>query len=218
MPQHISEVEFPKVGETYLVPCIELLPQSDGRFVPYAKRLSVDHPYKAGQFVTPVILPGHHDPELNNPNLHYHLDLRFVLDSMGSYNPGFAIWTDSPDSQRTEFRAGGFSKAPVDLPLHCTMSKIHPFNRLNDPHQSLEVFFQGMERTMACKRLKPGMICPHKGFSLKGYDQGDGTAICPGHGLHWDLKTGELIPRHTKPMLGAPIFGNVAERSKAAGC
>lgn len=51
-------------------------------------------------------------------------------------------------------------------------------------------------QAFTCNRLKPGNICPHRGIDLTPFAQPDGTAVCPGHGLRWDLRTGELMPRH----------------------
>ena len=31
------------------------------------------------------------------------------------------------------------------------------------------------------------------------FEQADGTAVCPGHGLRWDLRTGLLLTRHETP-------------------
>lgn len=39
------------------------------------------------------------------------------------------------------------------------------------------------------------MTCPHRGMNLKdGHRKGD-TVVCHGHGLKWNVKTGEMIPR-----------------------
>ena len=42
-------------------------------------------------------------------------------------------------------------------------------------------------------RLKPGMVCPHKGADLTGIKPEDGIITCPLHGLEWCAKTGELV-------------------------
>ena len=51
---------------------------------------------------------------------------------------------------------------------------------------SLENAYQGY-------RLKPGMVCPHKGADLTGIKPEDGIITCPLHGLEWCAETGELV-------------------------
>lgn len=53
-----------------------------------------------------------------------------------------------------------------------------------------------LAQAFICNRLKPGNVCPHRGIDLTPFARPDGTAICPGHGLRWNLATGELMPRH----------------------
>jgi len=48
---------------------------------------------------------------------------------------------------------------------------------------------ESMQQQKMCDR-----ICPHKGVSLSGIpvDSND-QIVCPGHGLRWNNKTGDLI-------------------------
>lgn len=39
------------------------------------------------------------------------------------------------------------------------------------------------------------MICPHRGISLESAIPVNGVAVCPGHGLAWNLETGRLVSR-----------------------
>jgi len=48
-------------------------------------------------------------------------------------------------------------------------------------------------RAFAAARLKPGMICPHKGVCLKSMPVIDGVVRCPAHGLRWNAETGEAV-------------------------
>lgn len=46
------------------------------------------------------------------------------------------------------------------------------------------------------------MICPHKGFSLRGLPINErGCIVCPGHGCMWDAKTGEMVSRREQTSL-----------------
>ena len=66
---------------------------------------------------------------------------------------------------------------------------------------SLRPIWAAMEAAQRkrCDRLKDGHTCPHRGIDLRPFEQADGTAICPGHGLRWDMRTGLLLARHEPP-------------------
>lgn len=45
------------------------------------------------------------------------------------------------------------------------------------------------------KTKKDCRVCPHQKIKLDSFIKEDqGSIRCPGHGLNWNLKTGELIP------------------------
>jgi hypothetical protein len=54
-----------------------------------------------------------------------------------------------------------------------------------------------LEKAYAGCVLKDGHICPHRGIDLRPFAKPDGTVICPGHGLRWDLNTGLQLQHHT---------------------
>jgi hypothetical protein len=55
-----------------------------------------------------------------------------------------------------------------------------------------------LEKAYAGCVLKDGHICPHRGIDLRPFAKPDGTVICPGHGLRWDMRTGWQLPHHTE--------------------
>lgn len=156
----------------------------------------------------PIHLPLHDDTEVNFPWLHYHVDPRWVKSSsifdaharstngyvyLSDFQTGYPVTGD-----RTTFKNGIHMK---ELVLQKTA--VSPLEvQSNNP-----LWVKMEKRVGSCHKLKPGGICPHKGISLKGHSYDGGkTAICPGHGLHWDLETGEMIPRHSRDdSLGTPF-------------
>ncbi len=58
-----------------------------------------------------------------------------------------------------------------------------------------ERFCPILEPEFAQCRLTKGK-CPHKNIPLVGLEpDSDGNVICPGHGLKWNLATGQLVSR-----------------------
>lgn len=64
-----------------------------------------------------------------------------------------------------------------------------------------------LESAYANCRLKPGNVCPHRGIDLTPFEDADGIAVCPGHGLKWNLRTGEPVPYHSIRASGAASEG-----------
>lgn len=57
-------------------------------------------------------------------------------------------------------------------------------------------WLEEMEKAYAHNRLRDGHICPHRGISCRGViAESDGGVVCPGHGLKWNLETGQLVSR-----------------------
>lgn len=144
----------------------------------------------------PVIGPKHRDVELGADWDHWHVDWRFVpasvLRSAGSprldWSPhGKVVSNDSPFpgehklTGATELKRRLCKRQMPDFPA-----------RPRPAWAEMET-----AQRARCDRLKDGHICPHRGIDLRPFAKPDGTAICPGHGLHWNLRTGELLARHS---------------------
>ena len=56
-------------------------------------------------------------------------------------------------------------------------------------------WLEKLEEAYGDHRLKPGLICPHRGADLTGIEPVDSVVTCPLHGLRWDLTSGKLVPR-----------------------
>jgi hypothetical protein len=169
---------FGVVGAFYLVPCI---------FVPFG--------FYGIKWV-PVIGTEHRDAELGADWDHWHVDWRFVPDKtlrqaesplVNNSPHGKVISNTSADRGRHEL-----TRAPELKRRLCrrTMPE-HPAK----PRPAWAAMEEGQRSR--CNKLKDGHICPHRGIDLRPFAKEDGTAICPGHGLHWNLRTGELLARHS---------------------
>lgn len=185
----IATHEATEVGFFYMVPCL------------FVER-SVSTPWMPNDGWVPVLGPRHEDGKhLNFPFEHYHVDWRFI--------PGKAFdWTTTSPSGfphgrvLTKTTPEGLIGSPVlkrrkcrrAMPDHPPIKQVRGVWLERGPSS-----WQAMESDHACTRLKPGNICPHRGIDLTPFIKDDGTVICPGHGLKWDTKTGELLAHHGAP-------------------
>jgi len=178
-----------EVGRMYLVPCM---------FVPAVARADwVPH-----DGWVPVLGPRHNDAEhLEFPHEHYHIDWRFVPNK--NYTAVITNWHGTPlNNVLSNTNANRWQEARLDgapqLKRRLCRRSMPEFPSLAQPaakHASRSRW-QSLERAHACSRPKPGNICPHRGIDLTPFAKPDGTAICPGHGLKWNLHTGELLSHH----------------------
>ena len=169
----------PVVGKLYMVPCI------------WAEREW-----------WPIMGPQHEDAEIIGFRAqHRHYDLRFVspiqMDRLceRGWWKGALPWgedvvlTEKPDGDahgRVCIKRG----TPRYRRLKCW--------REQPPYQvdgvSRPPWVAPLEQKLAGARIKCGK-CPHRGLPLESLPREPGIDIvtCPGHGLRWNLKTGELI-------------------------
>jgi hypothetical protein len=150
-----------------------------------------------GEEWVPVIGSKHRDLELGVDREHWHIDWRFASEKMfvgcsrgiAGHPHGHVISNDNPDQ---------FKQSLTGLPVvkrrkcHRVMPDFPVQPR--QPWAAMEA----AQRTR-CDRLKDGHTCPHRGIDLRPFEHADGTAICPGHGLRWDMRTGLLLARHETP-------------------
>jgi hypothetical protein len=136
--------------------------------------------------LVPLYGPRHEDREfINFPEEHYHIDWRFA--DQGFYNsrsrPYRTLW------------------GTVMSARNIKDGQLLPYI---DPHQV--PWLPKLEAAYAGHRLKDCRTCPHRGLSLRSVVPEDGTIskgslvidqiiVCPGHGLAWNARTGELVPR-----------------------
>lgn len=181
-----------EVGKFYLVPCIKV-PTS-------ARTMWMD----VNGWV-PIIGPKHSDLEhLEFELQHYHIDWRFVGWSQWRYATqkpsGSPLGSVLTNTHGTAYRPK-VEGEPQLRRIKCKRP-MPEFPRASTISSKREhaIKWQRMERAQAfvCNKLKPGNICPHRGIDLTPFIKEDGTVICPGHGLRWDTKTGDLLAHHAR--------------------
>lgn len=170
-----------EIGKYYKVPCPHI-PQS-----------------YCGSTWVPVLGPKHSDLEINFTQQHFHIDWRFATERLifGRQFPHAQVITcngevgnfameiyGEPVLKRRKCRRG-----MPDFPSIETCAK-----------QRARNFFVQFEnaKIAECAKLIDGHTCPHKGIDLRPFEKPDGTAICPGHGLKFNMRTGEIMPHHTR--------------------
>lgn len=175
---HVSQlIEPPKLRRRYLVPCVLAPRNGDQR-----------------EFWVPVIGPRHDDPEIGVRWQHFHHDWRFVTRRL--FREYFRIEPDQPDAADRPFAKIAHSKVvstitrgPEDRVMVCVREMLE-FPRVTS-------FMHRLEPRHADQLVKPGCaVCPHRGMPLENLPRdASGCVVCPGHGLKWNLTTGQLVSR-----------------------
>lgn len=167
-----------EVGKFYRVPCLLV----EGGF--------------DGLDWVPVIGPKHADAELGVDFEHFHIDWRFVPERFFFHSNhvrgtphGRIISTDLPWSS---FRQGIFGSLVLKQMKCKRLMPVFPKAPAERLWSAMEISQQAR-----CNKLKDGHTCPHRNIDLRPFEKADGTAICPGHGLRWNMRTGEMILRHS---------------------
>ena len=157
----------------------------------------------------PVLGPQHSDLEIIRfKEQHLHVDFRFLQKRQrgGNLGPGVALEFASVITTVTPEVGEGITGVKLeDLPnpRYPTESwwrvMRRRFQEPYPPYPSGRVpWTEELHRAFREERLKPGLICPHRGASLEGMETDpEGCVTCPLHGLRWHLETGELRPPAT---------------------
>lgn len=155
-----------EVGRFYRVPCV----------------LTEKHSW-LGSGWQPVIGPMHSDAGVVNfPYNHWHIDLRFVPKKV-RYLPEFLIGT--PIMKDDLYGSPVVTAGPEPRLKKCQRPMpVYPIHRAR--------WIPALEAEYTQVRMK-NMVCPHRGLPLHGCPQDGDIVTCPGHGLRWNVKTGELV-------------------------
>lgn len=187
MYKKIDELkEPPIVGETYLVPCIVRRQSNttDWRMVNGEPVLD----YVDKVFVTPVINRPHSDKENGQPEVHYHVDYRFLKLEKGEPT------SDPYYFPRIRNKHSKYYFCEKIRPQEILDGDIRYF-----PMPILRNTFIGVTPVGAIKKsnLKHKCIhkgkCPHRGMDLSQVTPVDGVITCPLHGLMFHEITKELL-------------------------
>lgn len=132
----------------------------------------------AGRWL-PIIGPLHEDAEIVKfEYLHWHIDWRFV-------SGRFLSSTDSVSRRSVLARV-----LVLDVFHEVIIRKMKCKRAMPEfPNASWLV---ELEPLFARCRLSRDLVCPHRGIPLAGCPVKDGLVVCPGHGLRWNVTTGEL--------------------------
>lgn len=155
-----------EVGKYYLVPCVR------------------------GQYFGvvadwPVIGPMHEDAEyIKFKWHHYHIDWRFVPHKLFrplGYKMGALLLTNHISN-------------PIGLPAPVLRRRkmYRPFQKFIWP-ATMSDAYKKFAAAYSESKLSSGMVCPHRGLPLQGCPQDGDVVTCPGHGLRWNVITGELV-------------------------
>ena len=137
----------------------------------------------------PVLGPRHSDKEIIGfPHVHYHVDWRFVsksvLHSVANFGRQTLFGIVVHRGAETDFLP-----APVMRRRKC----IRGFEALGTFPRA--PWLRELESVYASRRLE-NLVCPHRGIPLVGCPREGNVVTCPGHGLRWNLTTGELHPTY----------------------
>jgi hypothetical protein len=181
----VEDVSRPLLkGEKYLVPCIvredyqEMIYDETDLFLDnkdfnsHIKRI----------YVTPIINHPHNDIENGQPEIHYHVDYRFL----------------KHDGK------GNFPKVRNKHSRYFFCEKIRPQEKLDGVIKYfvmpvINEDFVGITPVdfISKSKLKHKCIhkgkCPHRGYDLSQVNAVDGIIKCPLHGLEFDTFSGDVI-------------------------
>lgn len=156
-----------EVGKTYRLECVTL---------PIGKRNEYFH--------FPIL---HSHVGDVSGDLHYHLNLQFVPDSI----------LKQIKMKRDEILAMGEGYPIAEHDVTCCSEEVS-LKRYSEKGFNDLIHIQ-----KNCSRLKLDlntMLCPHQGCSLANskaeIQEGKLAFVCPCHGLAWDATDGSLIPRN----------------------
>lgn len=158
------------IGKMYSVPCVENPPWKN-----------------AGRWL-PILGPLHEDAEIVKFEYrHYHIDWRFVSKSFFTTS----TWGLPPRSPLGRVLSPdlipGFAYQIINRRMKC--KRTMPEFPVTAP------WLSELEQEFESARLGPNLICPHRGMPINGCPIKDGNVVCPGHGLRWNIETGELDKR-----------------------
>lgn len=131
----------------------------------------------------PIIGPRHEDAEfILFQHWHYHINWQFasqsVIDEQGVR---YGIVVCSPDKR-------GLDVVIAQEVRRMTCKRIWP------PYPYPQAtWLPALTAAFRHCKLGPDMICPHRGLPLAHAPRDGDIVTCPGHGLRWNVHTGEIV-------------------------
>lgn len=185
MPRDTPSCGF-EVGKFYRVPCIKTVAKHRW-----------DRLWR-GEWV-PVMGPEHRDDgAVNFPLLHWHVDWRFASARLWNRLTAHSIYGESGAFHHVVTHYPSTGKFGGELELEPFVQGEVELKRRKClrplPTYPLKLAQWMPKLNEECAHLKlKNMVCPHRGLPLKGCPQDGDVVTCPGHGLRWNVKTGELV-------------------------
>ena len=171
-----------EVGKFYRVPCVK------------AKGNSLWQPSVfCGEWI-PIVGPEHRDAEIVKfPNLHWHVDVRFVskkvFHNMCWHSRGTPYGVPLTRYVSRDKTLISETETYIDSEIEFKLRKCRrdppPY-----PYSKAQWLKPLAESMRGCRAVNG--ICPHRGLPLIGPRDGD-VVTCIGHGLRWNVVTGELV-------------------------
>jgi hypothetical protein len=181
----IEDVCNPQIGQHYLVKCV-LTKRWNER--PANREDYVIETYDRQDCWFPVLDIAHKDGIYGQPNSHYHVDWRFVLEQhIEAQERAFKhLYPRFQDAENLHYFAPVMETEVVKEEYIPLLYKRHfrefpqsqGFNTLKDIMKDVQM-----------KNMK----CPHHNYDMKSCQVIDGIVTCPMHGLQWNVNTGKLV-------------------------
>lgn len=170
-PQKVETLTSPPiVGEKYLVPGI-VVPVHIGA--------------KPNWY--PVLGIAHEDKEYIKASKHFHYDVRFFPADFFPLKLDGQVLVETAQEMMVKIAV-----IKIWTPLIEYREVVCAREMPNFPSW-LAPWFPELQQGYLSKQLPANLKCPHQGIYLGSLPQVNGIVTCPGHGLKWNIKTGEAV-------------------------
>lgn len=167
-----------EIGKFYDVPCVKALPR-----------------FNLGAGLIPIFGPLHSDAEfIKFPAPHWHIDFRFLRKRAWPRMWRVMVSGEKACYNHVAQKDPNWGEPILDHSFGVQTRKMQCKREWPTYPYELAQWLPALESAFAGARLKPGLVCPHKGIPLESCPRDGDVVTCPGHGLRWNVKTGELVP------------------------
>lgn len=175
--QDIRTVDTVEAGTAYLVPTLNV---------------------RTWKMSVPILEPEHDDIDvIRFPQTHWHIDWRFTTEAFLDHYTRVQATKHSrivpPDQRFTGLIIVRSHQGEVMTDGTVTTASLTC--RRQSPDFPVTWFTSELENRYSQAKAK-NMICPHRGINLRGQPIECGRVTCPGHGLQFDIESGELVRRN----------------------
>jgi hypothetical protein len=173
------------IGKKYRVPCIKLAQDEHC------------HSLHGRDGWIPIIGPEHEDAEyIGFAHYHYHPDVRFISSrtllfaGIRASRPRLTavenVYASVVTTRLQEVNLRTGEKTWRDI-KHEIQERVKICRRLPSPAFPWTNWQPELAAKFKDHKLKDCLVCPHRGLPLKPFEDSEGYAVCPGHGLVWNL-------------------------------